>query len=165
MSGEYVAFFILAFFALSGAVFMLSFTKVIHMIFAVAFSFLSIAGLYVLLSAEFVAVVQILVYTGAVTILAAFGIMMTRHDAEEEGKGRRGQKFFSFLVVLAFLLVMAWGIQGVNWGERVTQFDKNNVLEIGQTLFNQYMIPFELVSVLLLVALIGAVIMAKEDKS
>lgn len=165
MSGEYIAFFIIAFMILSGAVFMLSFQKVVHMIFAIAFTFLSIAGIYILLSAEFVAVVQVLVYAGAVTILAVFGIMMTRHDAEEENeKRRRGQKIFAFLVTAGFLLIMAWGIQGVHWGDRIASFNPNNVMEVGQTLFNQYLIPFELVSVLLLVALIGAVVMAKEEK-
>lgn len=163
MSGESAAFFIIAFLILSGAVFMLNFQKVVHMIFAISFTFLSVAAIYILLGAEFIAVVQVLVYAGGISILAVFGIMMTRHD-QEEGKGRRGLKLLSFLVSAGFLLTMGWIIQGIQWGERIAPASGNNVFDLGQLLFNHYMIPFELVSVLLLVALIGAVLMAKEEK-
>lgn len=166
MSGEFIAFFILAVCIFAGAVFMLNLQRIIHMIFAMAFTFLSIAGIYLLLQAEFIAVVQVIVYTGAVSILAVFGIMMTKHTVNEEAnKPRVKFKSLVFVLIAAFLGLMVWVIQGANWGNHGINYDvKNNTAEIGEALFTKFVIPFELVSVLLLVALIGAIIMAKEDK-
>jgi NADH-quinone oxidoreductase subunit J len=165
MSGQFIAFFALSVCIFAGAVFMLNMTRVVHMIFSIAFTFLSIAGIYVLLQAEFVAVVQVIVYTGAVSILAVFGIMMTRHDGKDEEKKRTGYKFFVFVVVVAFLGLLIWAIQGTPWGDHAADYDQmNNVKEIGKTLFNRFVIPFEVVSVLLLVALVGSIILAKEEE-
>ena len=72
MSGFVVAFFLLSLSAILGGVMMLNSTKVMHMMLSLVLTFVSIAGIYVLLSAEFVAVVQILIYSGAVTILMIF---------------------------------------------------------------------------------------------
>jgi NADH-quinone oxidoreductase subunit J len=163
MSGQFIAFFILSVLTIGGAVFMISFTKVVHQVVALAFTFLSIAGLYILLEAEFVAVTQILVYSGAISILMLFGIMLTKHNSEETD--RRGKfKFFVFVVVAGFFALMFTGIQKMNiQGEPANFSQKNNVLEIGQAMFSQFVIPFEIVSVLLLVALIGAIILAKKE--
>ena len=68
---------------------MISFTKVIHMVIAVALTFISLAGLYVILEAEFVAFVQVLIYAGAISILMIFGIMMTKHRQGEEEEPKR----------------------------------------------------------------------------
>lgn len=142
---------------------MISFTKVVHQVVALAFTFLSIAGLYVLLEAEFVAVSQVLVYSGAISILMLFGIMLTKHNAQEYE--RRGKfKFFAFLVVAAFFGLMFNGIQTMNIEGQPANFSaQNNVLEIGKAMFSQYVIPFEIVSVLLLVALVGSIILAKKE--
>ena len=84
-SGSSWAFFIFALLAIGGAIFMITFTKVVHMVIAVALTFISLAGLYVILEAEFVAFVQVLIYAGAISILMIFGIMMTKHS---KGKKR-----------------------------------------------------------------------------
>ncbi|MDW2800148.1 NADH-quinone oxidoreductase subunit J, partial [Clostridium boliviensis] len=97
LSGEFFAFLIFSLMAIGGAVFMISFTRVVHMALAMAFTFLSLAGMYVLLHAEFVAVVQVLIYTGAVTILMLFGIMLTRHRDEDHAEGRRWHRGLSFV--------------------------------------------------------------------
>ncbi|GAB7387907.1 NADH-quinone oxidoreductase subunit J [Bacillaceae bacterium] len=163
MSGQFLAFFILSLFVIGGAVFMISFTKVVHMVVSLAFTFLGIAGLYVLLEAEFVAVTQVLVYAGAVSILMLFGIMLTRHDVDEEAQGRGKQKALAFLVVAAFFALVFWGIKDIAWPQESASLAENNILEIGKQLFTHYVIPFELVSVLLLVALVGAIILAKKE--
>lgn len=165
MSGEFIAFFILSMLIFAGAVFMLNLQRIVHMIFAMAFTFLSIAGIYVMLQAEFVAVVQIIVYTGSVSILAVFGIMMTKHQKNEEAeKPRKAYKVFILILVAAFLGTMLWIITDTAWPESGIDFDgKTNAAEIGKAVFTDYVIPFELVSVLLLVALVGAIVMAKEE--
>lgn len=163
MSGEFIAFFILSLLTIGGAVFMISFTKVVHQVVALAFTFLSIAGLYVLLEAEFVAVTQILVYSGAISVLMLFGIMLTKHNAQEQEK--RGKfKFFVFLIVAGFFALMFTGIQTMNIPSDVANYSEtNNVKEVGVLMFTQYVIPFETVSVLLLVALVGAIILARKE--
>jgi hypothetical protein len=82
-------FLLFAIGAIAGVVMMNSLTKVVHMVVAVALTFLSLAGVYILLEAEFVAMIQILVYGGAMTILMIFGIMMTKHDAVESEDAQR----------------------------------------------------------------------------
>ena len=73
--------------AIIGGVLLLNLTKVVHMVVALVFTFISIAGIYVLLSAEFVAVVQILIYSGAITIIMLFGIMLTSMMTRSEATG------------------------------------------------------------------------------
>lgn len=163
MSGQFIAFFILSLLTVGGSVFMISFQKVVHQVVALAFTFLSIAGLYVLLEAEFVAVTQILVYSGAISILMLFGIMLTKHNAVDQDR-RKGPKVVSFIVVAAFFVVMFMGINSMNIvGEPANFSEQNNVLEIGKAMFTQHVIPFEIASVLLLVALVGAIILAKKE--
>jgi NADH-quinone oxidoreductase subunit J len=164
MTGEFIAFFVLALLTIGGAVFMISFTRVVHMVVALAFTFLSIAGLYVLLEAEFVGMTQILVYSGAISILMLFGIMLTRHDASEVQEGRNPARWPVRIGVVIFFVLVFFGIQSVQWSDKAADFTKqNNVKEIGIQMFNNYVIPFEEVSVLLLVALVGAIILAKKE--
>ncbi|WCK54334.1 NADH-quinone oxidoreductase subunit J [Aneurinibacillus sp. Ricciae_BoGa-3] len=163
MTGQFIAFFLLALIAMGGSVFMISSTKVVHMVVSLAFTFLSIAGLYIMLEAEFVGMVQILVYSGAISILMLFGIMLTRHD-QEEVPAKRGRKFIAFVAAAVFFGFVFWGIQNTNWTSQAKDYTtQNNVKEIGIQLYTQYTIPFEIVSVLLLVALIGAIILAKKE--
>jgi len=82
-TGENIVFILLSVLIISGAVLMISHTRLVQMVVSLAFVFLGLAGIYVLLEAEFVAFVQVLIYAGAVTILMVFGITMTRRDTEE----------------------------------------------------------------------------------
>lgn len=101
MSGGEIAFLILSLVAVGGAVLMLNSQKVVHMVVSLAFTFLSVAGLFILLEAEFLAVAQVLIYGGAVTIVMLFGIMLTRHSDRDERR-RPAQKWLSGLFVAAF---------------------------------------------------------------
>jgi NADH-quinone oxidoreductase subunit J len=165
MSGSFVAFFILSLLTIGGAVFMISFTRVVHMVISLGITFLSIAGLFVLLEAEFVAVSQVLVYSGAISILMLFGIMLTKHDASDEGSGRSWKNIGSLIFVVVLFLLMFLGIQNTVWPSPSATAETNasNVKQIGLEVFTHFVIPFELVSVLLLVALVGAIIMAKKE--
>ncbi|WP_027415202.1 NADH-quinone oxidoreductase subunit J [Aneurinibacillus terranovensis] len=165
MSGQLVAFFVLSLLSIGGAVFMISFTRVVHMVVALAFTFLSIAGLYILLEAEFVGMVQVLVYSGAISILMLFGIMLTRHDAEETDVKKGPHQFITFAAIVVFFGIVFFGIQHTQWPNQGPDFSsQNNVKEIGIQMYSHYVIPFELVSVLLLVALVGAIILAKKEE-
>lgn len=163
MNGELLAFFILALIAIAGGVLMLSLKKVIHMVVALVFTFLSIAGIYVLLSAEFVAVVQVLIYSGAISIIMLFGIMLTRHRDSTKAKGGRLRYACVTLAVLAFFATMFYGVRDLVLGEPATALHEGNAEQVGMSLYAEYVIPFEMTSVLLLVALIGAIVLAKRD--
>ncbi|WP_458411682.1 NADH-quinone oxidoreductase subunit J [Schinkia sp. CFF1] len=164
MSGELLAFFILALIAIAGGVLMLNLTKVVHMVVALVFTFIALAGLYVTLSAEFVAVVQVLIYSGAITIIMLFGIMLTKHDHEEEKRPGMWKRIFVLLGIIGFFLVMYFSINDLTLGEQATTLHENNVVQVGTALYSKYIIPFELLSVLLLVALVGAIILSKKDE-
>ncbi|MBS4190103.1 NADH-quinone oxidoreductase subunit J [Bacillus sp. FJAT-49705] len=163
LSGEFLAFLSLAVVSVMGGVLLLNLTKVVHVIVALVFTFISIAGIFVLLSAEFLAVAQILLYSGAITIIMLFGIMLTRHDDTSETKAGGLRKVLLFLGVLGFAFSVYIGIYNLDFGQVPNTLHENNTEQIGMALFSKYIIPFELTSVLLLAALIGAIILAKKD--
>lgn len=163
-SGENIAFFICALFAIGGAIFMLSFTKVVHMVLALALTFLSLAGLYFVLEAEFVGVVQILIYAGAISILMIFGIMMTRHKEEEEEPKRPWHNGLLFVGAAGLFGIIFYAIQRSEIPTGEFPAVQDNTMEIGKQLFSLHVIPFELMSVLLTVAFIGAIIIAKREE-
>ncbi|MET3697117.1 NADH dehydrogenase subunit J [Bacillus oleivorans] len=162
-SGELLLFLILALVSLIGGILLLQLKKVVHMVLALVMTFVSLAGVYVMLSAEFVAVVQILIYSGAVTIIMLFGIMLTRHLDEEQNDQDKGRKFLLFLGVMVFAVVVYYGIFRLEIPEQTANLHLENTKQIGIELFSKYVIPFELASVLLLVALVGAIVLAKKD--
>lgn len=163
LSGELIAFIGLALVAIVGGVLLITLTKVVHMVIALVFTFLGIAGIYMLLSAEFVAIVQILIYSGAITIVMLFGIMLTKHQ-ENDAPAKGGWGNFSLLAAIAgFALAVYLGIYNLDIPVQPTALHEENTKQIGIELFSKYVIPFEVMSVLLLVALVGAIVLAKKD--
>lgn len=164
-NGENAAFFIFSILIIAGAVYMLSFSRVVHMVVSLAFTFLSLAGLYVMLEAEFVAFVQVLIYAGAVSILMIFGIMMTKHQEEEKQPKRPVHNALLLVGILGFLGILVYAIQTATFPQ-AAEFNpgEDNTRAIGEMLFSRHVIPFELVSVLLTVAFIGAIVLAKKEE-
>ncbi|WP_273851699.1 NADH-quinone oxidoreductase subunit J [Guptibacillus spartinae] len=163
MNGELLVFLFLFLVTITGGLLMINLSKVIHMVMALVLTFLGIAGLYVMLSAEFVAVVQVLIYSGAITIIMLFGIMLTKHT-EEEPKTSWAKKGIVLTVITAFFFIVFKGIRTMSLGPQADKLHENNTEQVGLMLFTDYVIPFELVSVVLLVALVGAIILAKKDE-
>jgi len=164
LSGEFFAFMSLALVAVIGGVLLLNLTKVIHMVVALVFTFVSIAGIYILLSAEFIAVIQVMIYSGAITIIMLFGIMLTRHHSDdEEQKTSPWRKLLLLLGVLGFGAAVYYGIYDLNFEAVPNTLHENNTEQIGMALYSKYIIPFELMSVILLVALVGAIVLARKD--
>jgi len=165
MTAEYIAFFILSIFAIGGSVFMINLSKVMHMALSLAFTFLSIAGLYFLLDAPFLGVVQVLIYTGAITVLMIFGIMLTKHREESKNSKHILKDRFALLaVVLLFGIIMLTIYQVPIDVGTTPPIKGDNVKRLGEIFFKDYVIPFELTSVLLLVALMGAILLAKKEE-
>jgi NADH-quinone oxidoreductase subunit J len=165
-SGENLVFFVLALMAICGAIFMISLTRVVHMVVALAATFISLGGIYITLDAEFVGWVQVLIYAGAITILMIFGIMMTRHRGEPDEEPHRPWHNGLLLVgALVLFGILFYAIQNAAIVPQGNPIDgKDNTLQIGQLLFNQHVIPFEIMSVLLTVAFIGAIVVAEREE-
>lgn len=162
-SGEFLAFICLALVAIIGGVLLITLKHVVQIIVALSFTMLSIAGIYILLSAETLAGFQIMIYAGAISILMLFGIMLTKHDAESEETGHKLKKFLIFLGILGFAFAVYIGIYNYDVQPAPNTLHVLNTLQIGKALYSKYIIPFELASVLLLVGLVGAIALAKND--
>lgn len=170
ITGQLVGFFILALIVIASAILMLNFNKVMYMALSIGGVFVGVAGIYVLLGAEFVAVAQILIYAGAITILMLFAIMLT-HDqmGEPPSKGwlHDGSSFVLCAVLLAGLM---YGIRTSTQKFPLASAEPTgwvvgkNVETVALSIFQQYTIPFEIVSVVLIVALVGAVVLARKEE-
>jgi NADH-quinone oxidoreductase subunit J len=127
-------------------------------------AFMSIAGLYLLLGAEFLAGVQVLIYIGAISILLIFGIMLTSRmkskDVTPFGELRAAAPFLS---VLSFILVSGV-ILATSWPAGDKAFENNVIEELGKAFMKTHLLPFELVSLIILAALVGAVIIARKEE-
>ena len=157
-------FLLFAIGAIAGVVMMNNLTKVVHMVVSVALTFLSLAGVYILLEAEFVAMVQVLVYGGAMTILMIFGIMMTKHDAVETEEAKTTpQEYLAMTGATVLFAILFYAIQKASFASQPFDPGTDNTKAIGIQLFNVHVIPFELISVLLTVAFIGAIVLAKKE--
>ena len=106
---------------------------------------------------------QILIYSGAVTIMMLFGIMLTKHNDKEKEKGNRIRNLCVLIGIAGFAACVYAGIYRLDLPSQATALHEANTEQIGIELFSKYVIPFEAVSVLLLVALVGAVILARKD--
>jgi NADH-quinone oxidoreductase subunit J len=168
LSGPVIAFFVIALFTIGCAVMMLSFRKVIYMALSIGGVFIGCAALYMLLGAEFVGIAQVLIYAGAITILIMFAIMLTNHEASEPPFQWNARNVFAAIGTVLLGVVLLLVIRSTRFPAADASVDLNggnsNPVAIGIMLFKQYAIPFELVSLLLIVGLVGAVILAKERK-
>lgn len=163
-TAEAITFFVFALMGITGAVLMINLTHVMHMAVALGFTFFSIAGLYLLLDADFLAVIQILIYTGAITILMIFGIMLTKHREEDQEKRRPLYHGLCFLGIAGFFVITMSSIVPIPQMAPLERV-QTSVAQLAEVVFGHYVIPFEVVSLLLLVALIGAVVLAKKEEN
>lgn len=153
-------FVIVALFTLGGAVGVVATRNVVHAALFLLLSLLGVAGVYLLLFAEFLALVQVLIYGGAVTIVVLFAVMLTRSSEYPRITDNRQWP----LAILAALAVS--GILGAAFWlapERVAQPQAPEFTMLAASLFTKWALPFEIASLVLLVALIGAIIIARQQ--
>jgi NADH:ubiquinone oxidoreductase subunit 6 (subunit J) len=164
MNSTQVIFIILSAVALIGALGVVVSRKLFHAAIFLVLSFVGVAGYYVLLEAEFLAAIQILVYVGAIAILIIFAIMLSRQLMSPEFKARNEQWLWALVAGVALFVILVVILVQVNWPVVEAAVPEGTISELGQALVNpdQYLLVFEVASVLLLVALVGAVIIARE---
>ncbi len=122
-----------------------------------------VAALFILLAAEFVAWVQVLVYIGAVVVLLLFGVMLTRAPIGREAELDNDQRWVAALVALFMLGALGAVLVDAFSDEKIRFGRIQRSAEVGDSIFGTFVIPFEVVSVLLLAALVGAVALARRD--
>lgn len=164
---EMAFFSILAFLAVVAAAGVVISRNTVYSALFLLVNFCTLAGLYILLNAQFIAVVQVIVYAGAIVVLFLFVVMLL---GVERGEGPDTKPYHRYLTIVLSLVLMVevgyilmsgylGGIPGPYTSEFIAR--EGNVQVIGHLLFKKYVLPFELASVLLLAAIIGAVFLAK----
>ncbi|MDP9451876.1 MAG: NADH-quinone oxidoreductase subunit J [Actinomycetota bacterium] len=169
---ENIAFGILALVATLAALRVVTTRNVVHAALYLVVVLATVGALYVLLAAEFVAAVQILIYIGAILVLFLFGIMLTRPTIGTDTGLDNDQRWIAgvtglfLLGVLSFVLVDAFGdeqLPDLGGVSREALTAERGTAAVGDAIFSTYLVPFEVVSVLLLAALVGAIVLARRD--
>jgi NADH:ubiquinone oxidoreductase subunit 6 (subunit J) len=170
-NAQTLAFFVFALFILGGAIGVVTTRNLIHATLYLILSLFGVAGFFVLLSAPFLAVVQVLVYIGAIAILIVFAVMLTR-GMTRLSQIRNQQWGISLAVSAMLFLLLAFGVIAPVWGQNGAQASQPvsdvvaSTVDLGIALvdLNQYVLPFEVASLLLTAAMIGAIVIARDDK-
>ena len=165
---ETAFFFVLAFVAVVSAALVVLFRNPVYSALSLVATFFALAGLYVLLHAHFLAAVQVIVYAGAIMVLFLFVIMLLNLGHPEAlerptGKVRRAVVILLMAVLVAQLGFLAGQQFGVLPALSEGTLSTDNVRHIGRLLYTDYLFPFEVVSVILLVALVGVIVLVKRE--
>jgi NADH-quinone oxidoreductase subunit J len=163
---QQVVFWILAAIMGLAAIRVVTSRNVVHAALYLVGTLMGAAALYVLLLAEFVAWVQVLVYVGAIVVLMLFGLMLTRAPIGSANFDN-DQRLLAALTAGAIFGVTTWIMIDAFEGQDITLAVENgtSTASVGEVIFSSYVLPFEVVSVLLLAALVGAVVIARRDES
>jgi len=136
--------------------------NILHSAFYLVLAFVGVASIYVLLEAPFIAVVQVMIYIGAIAILIVFAIMLTRRILSEDLIQRNSQWILSAMGAMGLFLVLGWIVYSVKWPVVQQAVPEDTITILGQELLGTYVVPFEIASVLLLAALVGSIIIGRE---
>lgn len=160
------AFYGLALTILGAATLVVFVRNIVHSVLFLAVTFVAMAGLFLLLDADFIAAVQVLVYAGAVCIMVVFGIMLIQR-ADMKATNLFNKQLFAGGGLVALVVALCAVLAGrTAWTELVAaqEVPANTVQFIGTLLLSKYVIPFEVAALLLLVALVGAIVIARDEE-
>ncbi|MEN9233966.1 MAG: NADH-quinone oxidoreductase subunit J [Gloeomargarita sp. DG02_3_bins_56] len=161
---QIVSFAVLSGMMLAAALGVVLLNNIVYSAFLLGGVFISLSGLYVLLNADFVAAAQILIYVGAVNVLILFAIMLVNKREVFVPLPRTGlRNGLTTLVCLGLLALLGTMILTTPWAVSSAAHPASSIVRIGQHFFSDFLLPFELASVLLLMALIGAVVIARRE--
>lgn len=165
MSSQAVFFYLYAGIAVAGAVGLVTARQLVHAMMSLFATLIAIAALFLVIGTEFIAAMQLFVYGGAVTVLVLFVLMLTHQGASqqaEEGRPTRPIVRWVGLAASAALLgVLLVTLSGAKWP--TTPAPPPTTAELASVLFSRYVLPFEVAGLILTVALIGSIVLARED--
>lgn len=156
-------FYLLALVSILTAIGVVTVPNVVHAALFLIGTLLGVAGFYILLSSEFLALVQVLIYAGAVATIILFGLMLTRgREMPTVSVGAQWPLALAVVTLLAITLLVA--VFDTSWPRDAGQVTLVGMQTLGGALFRTWLLPFEVVSVVLLVALIGAIVISRPEE-
>jgi NADH-quinone oxidoreductase subunit J len=147
----------------AGALRLVTAKNVVHAALYLVVTLATVGGVYLLLAVEFVAWVQVLIYVGAIVVLLLFGLMLTRAPIGREALDNQ-QRAFAAIVALAVLAILGVLLWESFRDARIDLDTASSTAQVGDSLFRSFVLPFEVVSFLLLAALVGAIVLARKEE-
>jgi len=168
---EKFLFIVFAVLAVAGALGVITRSNIVHALLLLVFTFLNVAAIYMLTQAYFLAVIQVLVYAGAIVVLFAFVVMfLNLREFMEQEQLHRSQKWVVLVLAPIMLAEFVFVALGITWasvnggmGPAAVAAAGGNVRAVGMVLFNDMLLPFEVASLILLVSMVGAIVLAKKE--
>ena len=160
-----IIFYLFAIITLGSALIVVSSRNIIYSAFSLLFTFFGVAGIYVLLHADFIAVVQLIIYVGGILILIIFGVMLTNKITDVQIKSETIQIVPATIAVGIFAGILTAVLVKTDWYTTTPATYDQTIFEIGRQLLTTYVLPFELAGIILLIALIGSVMIARRERS
>lgn len=160
-------FLILALLTLAGGVAAMTLRRLVHCALALTVAFAGLAALYLSLGAEFAGLAQLLVYVGAIAILIVFAILLTRGGDVDAEHSFSPASFAGVVIALAVFAVLAWAVEtsGLAHPATLPVAPSSTMLQIGMALMQRYVLPLEVIALMLTAAMIGAVLIALRDRN
>jgi NADH-quinone oxidoreductase subunit J len=137
--------------------------NIIYSAFSLLGTFMGIAGIYVFLGADFVAAVQVLIYVGGILVLILFAVMLTHRITDVEITNRSAGRVPALIIIGVFFALLAQTIRETPWAKVKEVTHQPTTAKIGELFLEQYLLPFELASLVLLAAMIGAVVLSRKE--
>lgn len=159
--GYSVSFYVLAGLTVVSALLVVSLHNIFHAVLFLVLAFMGIAGLYLTLNAGFLAAVQVLIYAGAIIVLMLFAVFLTR-NAMSQGNPASRLRASALVTGLLMFITLAYVFVNSHWAIGPQEPLSLSLDVLANALFNTYVFPFELASIVLLIAMMGAILLAKE---
>ncbi len=167
-SMENLSLSVLTFYALAGTAVVgaggVAFSRnIIYSALSLMVSFVGVAGLYVILGADFIAGVQVLLYVGGVLVLTLFAVMLTQGIRDVEVSNRSVGRIPAIVIVSGTAVVMYEAVSKAGWADKALVMDESSTYAVGNALLSDYILPFEVASIVLLAVLVGAVVLTRKE--
>ena len=159
---SYILFGGICLFTIMTAIWVVLSPNLIHSAVSLLFTLFGVAGLYVFLYADFIAATQIIIYVGGILVLIIFGVMLTNNIADPKLTNKSQHQLLAGLFSFALLIMLSNIVFDTNWYVKDLVIRDSTVNDIGMMLLSTYLLPFEVVSILLLAALIGAAMLSRK---
>ena len=159
---SYILFGGICLFTVMTAIWVVLSPNLIHSAVSLLFTLFGVAGLYVFLYADFIAATQIIIYVGGILVLIIFGVMLTNNIADPKLTNKSQHQLLAGIFSFALLIMLSNIVFDTNWYVKELIIRDSTVNDIGMMLLSTYLLPFEVVSILLLAALIGAAMLSRK---